>query len=225
VKPTHKKKQPPSKISPDATDVPETAETYVGTWDDLAAALGVEERTLFNFRQRHAREIVERRKLLERADGRHCVPEWRKFADEFDELNGRGANNPDLDHVNERDLRLRERLLAVQLGEHKLAVQKGDVLALTEYQAALRVTIGAFDAALKQFPGRAADKLLQRTRDAVVAMLRAELTEKQFAKLAPVLEVAPIDHAAIIEILETELEAARRALAEADFLQPDPALA
>ena len=197
---------------------------YAGTWEDLAAQLSVDRKTLEHFRDRHARVIHERDALLNRPDGRHNVAEWRRLADEYGELRGRGLNNPDIDHIDERELRLRERRFAVENAEHKLKVQKGEVLPLTEYQSALRVTVGAFDAALKQIPGRAADKLVERARQAFIAMLRAALTEKQFAKIAPVLESAPVDHAGIVKILDTELEACRRALAEADFMQPDPEL-
>ena len=193
---------------------------YVPTWDALATALSVEEKTLFNFRQRHAMRVKELGRTLTRADGRHVIAAWRALADELGELRGRGLNNPNADHLDERALRLGERQHALDLAVFKLARERGEVLPLTQYQAALRVTVGAFDAALKQIPGRAADKLVQRARAAIVAMLTVALTEKQFAKIGALLESAPVDHAGVIEVLDTEIEAARRALAEADFMQP-----
>lgn len=199
-------------------------EGYAKTWDDLAAALRVEEKTLYLFRQKHAAEIHARKRQLTRADGRHVVAEWRKLADQVGELKGRGLNNPDCNAIDERQLRLRERLADVARAEHKLAEQTGEVLKLTEYQDALRVLVGAFDAALKQIPGRAAERIIELARQSMLTMLRAQLTPKQFEKLTPVLEKAPCDHAAILRVLEDEIEAPRRVLSGADFMEEeDPA--
>lgn len=157
--------------------------------------------------------------------------EWEKFMESHDlgrfarKHNGpipktlpsdSGQPTPNLEHA----LRLRERQLAVETAEHKLAVQKGEVLPLSEYQDALRVTVGAFDAALKAIPGRAAEKIMEAARTACLAMLRTALTAKQWEKAAPELEKAPLDHATITRLLDDQIEACRRVLAEADFLQP-----
>ncbi len=195
------------------------AENFAPSWDALAAALSIEERTLFDFRKRHAPRIKALGKNLTRADGRHVVAGWREFADEVGELRGRGVNNPDADYVDERALRLRERVLLVEKAEHKLARERGDVLPLAEYQDALRIMIGAFDAALKQIPGRAVEKLVAAMRAAMVAIVRGALTEKQFAKSEAALEKAPVDHTALTAILDEEIEAVRRTLAEAQFLE------
>lgn len=191
---------------------------YVATWDALADACGIDRRTLTNVRTRHAKDPDLPK---DRADGRKCVADWLKFlADKG--VEGRGINNPDIDYIDERQLRLRERQLAVETAEHKLKVQKRDVLALTEYQAALRITLGAFDSALQQIPGRCAEKLVIHTRQSFAAMLASQLTAKQFEKIRPIIESCEIDQASVIAILDAELEACRLALAGADFLQPDP---
>jgi hypothetical protein len=208
----------PGEVHPSG-DAP-LASGFAKSWDDLATGLRIEERSLFDFRKKHAPRIKAMGAQLTKADGRHVIAAWRTLGDELGELRGRGVNNPDADYIDERALRLGERKHALALAVHKLAVATDEVLPLTEYQAALRVTVGAFDAALQQLPGRAADKLIQRARLAITGMLCAELTEKQFAKIAPLLESAPVDHAGVIEVLDTEIEAARRALAEADFMEP-----
>jgi hypothetical protein len=87
---------------------------YAHTWDELATALGVDERSLFNFRKRHAARIKSMGRVLTRADGRHCVAEWRKLGDELGELKGKGINNPDIEYIDERNLRLLERQLRVK---------------------------------------------------------------------------------------------------------------
>lgn len=197
-----------------------TTSGFVSSWDELAQALSIDERSLFNFRKRWALEIKNRGRTLTRADGRHSVTAWRAFADDVGELHGRGVNNPNSDFVEERNLRLRERVLAVEQAEHKLAKQKGEVLPLAEYQNALRITIAAFDAALRQIGGRAAERVVESARVAVTAMLRSRLTEKQFVRLEAHLAQAPIDHASITGILDDEIEVCRRALAEADYLNP-----
>lgn len=221
-----------SSRSPAAGEAPSmaggTAAGYASTWDDLAAALKVEERTLYNFRQKHAAEIkrlslppLPRAQRLTAADGTHHVANWRAFADEVGELKGRGLNNPACAAIDERQLRLEERTHDLARAKHKLQVEIGEVLKLTEFQAALRITVGAFDAALKQIPGRAAERVVEAARQAMLTLLRAHLTPAQFTKLSALLEHAPLDHAAITQILEDEIEAPRRVLREADFMQAE----
>jgi hypothetical protein len=210
-------------LQPQRLDPPEKTtptDNFAPTWDTLATALRIEERTLYDFRQRHAPSIKTLGRTLTRADGRHDITAWRAFADSLSELQGRGLNNPNADHIDERALRLRERQLLVAKAEHKLAVEKGEVLPLTEYQSALRQTVVAFDAALQQIPGRAAEALSVAARIACLAMLASELTPKQFERISKVLEKTPLDHAEITRILTDELEACRRTLAAADFMLP-----
>lgn len=201
------------------------ASGHATSWDELAAALNVEERTLYNFRQKHAPEIHTRTRApfpkaqrLTMPDGRQVVAQWRAFADEVGELKGRGLNNPECNAIDERQLRLRERLADVARAEHKLAEQTREVLKLTEYQDALRVLIAAFDTSLRQLSSRAATSLTTAVRRTMLDFLTAHLTPKQCEKLAPLLEKTALDHAAIAQLLDDELEAARLALASADFL-------
>ena len=108
---------------------------------------------------------------------------------------------------------------AVEAAEEKLSRQRRETLPLAEYQAALRLTIGGFDGSLKQLAGRAADQIALSAREAVVATLRRILTPKKFAKLD--LAAIEVNSAAIVQILDAEIDILRRVLATADFLQPE----
>ncbi len=198
---------------------------HVKSWDELAAALSVEKQTLYNFRKAHAAEIKRLSKpptpnhiRLTMADNRHVVARWRALADGFGELNGRGDNNPEAS-IDERQLRLRERQFKVEQAEHKLAEQKRDVLPLIEYQEALRLLLSSFDTALKQIPGRSAARIAEASRQSMLALLKSEVTAKQFATLSALLTKPPLDPSAVITILDDEIETTRRVLAEADFFQ------
>ena len=198
------------------------------TWKKLAVELSVTPRSLRDWHEKFAdappdRDAAKWRAFMQERglacySGRRNAPMIPATAQ-----TAPAASLADADCIDERTLRLAERRQTLALAEFKLAREKGEALPLTEYQAALRVTVGAFDAALKQIAGRAAGKVVQRARLAFVAMLSAELTAKQFEKIAPLLESAPVDHAAIVEILDAEIEACRRVLAEADFMAPAPA--
>ena len=195
-------------------------------WGALAKELGTTVRSLRRWRRAHpdapkggdadAWKAFMSARGLGPFSARKNAPPFRSGpANEADE-----GQAPDRD--GERELRLRERRAALATAEHKLKVQKGEVLPLAEFQAALRATVGAFDAALKQIPPHAADKLILTDRHALTAKLRAELTKSQFAKIEAILE-APRDYTGIVAIIETEVEACRAVLAQADFLEPDPA--
>ena len=73
-------------------------------------------------------------------------------------------------------------------------------------------------------PGRAAAKIVQRARAALLLMLKASLTVKQFEKVEQIVQTAPIDFADIEEILQNEADLAKRALETCDYLQPEPDL-
>jgi hypothetical protein len=195
---------------------PATGSAFAQTWDDLAQRLGVSRKSLQNWRNRPDLASLLPR---DRADGRKDVAAWVEAMREHNLADaGEGSDATGADSIDERYLRLRERQLAVEKAEHKLAEQKRQVLQLTDYQAALRVTLGGFDGALKQLAGRAADALALRTREATIILLRRLLTPKQFEKLD--LNTVGIDTAAMVEILESEIEILRSVLAEADFLEP-----
>lgn len=195
---------------------------FAKTWDELAIALSIEERALFNFRQKHAVEIKRAARTLTRADGRHHIAAWRAFADERGELKGRGLNDPELGSdaaLDIRQMRLRQQLHDLENSELKLAQRKGEMLQLTEYQSALRLLVGAFDGTLRQLASRASDAIALRGRESALAMLRGLLTPKQFAKLD--LNAAVLDTSAIVSILDAEIEILRAILAEANFLEPE----
>ena len=221
-----------SKPTPPAASAAAEEPGFARTFEALAAALGVEERSLFNFRQRHKPRIKRAGRQLTRADGRHDIAAWRALAAELGELRGRvDAANPQPtgagsagageQYLDERALRLRERQLAVEKNEHKLAREKGEVLPLVDYQAALRTTIGGFEAALQQLTGRCADGLAKRCRHAVDLALRRVLTPGRFAKLEEKFTGLSIDTSAIVDLLESEIESVRATLAAAEFLAPE----
>lgn len=184
---------------------------YVTTWDELADCLGVEERSLFGFRQRHAVRIKELGRALTRADGRHVVAAWLDLAEEMG-LQGRGLNSPDPGAVDVRQVRLRRELLQLKKAEFELDCAIDAMLPLAEFKACLAKTIGAFNVMLSQIPGRATSKIVARARAAVVVMLGEVLTEKQFDKIEAALDSAAIDYSDIEEVIASELDLARRVL-------------
>lgn len=208
--------------SPTAHALP--ARNYTDSWDELADAIPIDRRTLFNFRQNYAALIKQRKKQLDRADGRHCVAEWRKLLDEC-EIRGRGENNPDLRDagmIDVKQLVLRERQLAVEREEFKLAKEKNLYLEVTECQAAFAATVSRFNGALNALPGRASGKILPRARAAVIRALRKALDEKTFKLVdAKLPKDFAIDFADVEETLSAEVDLVKRTLSECDYLKPE----
>ena len=197
----------------------ENAGNFVETWDELATALGVDRRTLTNFRTRHAKRIKEEGRELTRADNRHNVAAWRQLADEFGELKGKGSNNPEIDYVDERQLRLRRETFQLKKAEWEFEKAKDLMLPIAEFEAALGVTVGAFTSRLDQLPGRATGKIVSRNKAAVLSLLKEVLTEKQFEKAETKLEQAAADYADIERILQNEIDVAKRELGGCDYLK------
>lgn len=116
--------------------------------------------------------------------------------------------------------RLRE---IVGLKREMLALdEKRDALLPTaEYEAALGATVGHFRSALLAHPGRATGKIVLRVRAAVLNLLKALLTEKQFARIEPQVQDIPVDYADIEEVLDGEVDLILRTLQPCDHLAPD----
>ena len=199
--------------------------SYAPSWDELANAIPIDERTLFNFRQTHRDIIKQRKKQLDRADGRHCISAWRDLLNEYG-IRGRGINNSDGSSIDVRKLQLRERQLAVEREEFKLAKEKNLFLEVTECQAAFGATVTRFNAAVNALPGRAAGKILPRARAAVIRALRKALDEKTFKLVDEKLpKDFAIDFADVEETLQAEIDLVKRTLSECDYLKPQNSVA
>lgn len=202
------------------------AGAFVSKWDELADALSVDRRTLTNFRERHAKRIKALGAQLTRDDGRHCVAEWRKFADEVGELRGKGVNNKDIDYVDERALRLRERQLAVEIKEHELKQAKDELLPVAHFETALGAMVAKFRQAIDALPGRIAAAIDEADRDALLDLLkRSEKGKVPYKTLRAQIEKGKTqpftDFHARQALIETEMDALKRTLAACEFLQPD----
>jgi hypothetical protein len=202
-------------------EAPQTG--YVSNWDDLAKAASIDRRTLTNVRKRFVAEIKALGTELTRTDGRHVVAAWLAFLDEKG-VRGKGINNPETtpeDYVDERQLRLRRERVQLDKAEFELAKAKEALLPVVDFQSALQVTIGEFNAVVNQLPGRASGKIVQRARAALLRMLKLALPAKTFEKVEAAVQTAPIDFADIEEILQEEVDHAKRTLAACEYLQPE----
>jgi hypothetical protein len=92
---------------------------FAKTWDELAQILSVDRRTLTNLRQRYGKECPK-----DQADGRKEIAPWAAFLGEKG-VQGRGVNNPELDFLDERKLRLEERKLRVDRERYELEARAG----------------------------------------------------------------------------------------------------
>lgn len=185
---------------------------YAKTWDELAAACSVDRRTLTNARTNFGKECPK-----DRADGRKDIAAWLAFLDEKG-VRGRGVNNPDIDYIDERQLRLRRERVQLAKAEYDLEKAVESMLPVVDFEAALSRTVGAFVTTINQVPGRASQKIVARARIAVLDMLRGALTEKEFAKVEPILDSAQIEYGEIQQIIDYELQHARQVLAQCDYL-------
>jgi hypothetical protein len=217
--------------TPAAGAAPTAPTGYAKTWDELAAALNVEERTLYNFRQKHAAPIHAQRKQLTRPDGRHVIAAWKKLSDETGELKGRGLNNPYRDHLNERDLKLRELKLRLDRQEFELAKEKEEWIEVANVEMALGHTLAVFRQSLDALPARLA-KLLGdvdtkgRLRELLrehAGALRKCKTEDSFIVLAERLLVKNLpepDYHTRKHVIEAEVEITKRTFRDCTFLTP-----
>ena len=191
---------------------------YCSNLDELGAELGVDRRTLANAKRRFAKAFGERKHILERADGRYHIASWREFLDAHG-VTGR-AKMGDEDEIDERQIRLRTLKYDLDRKEHELQKSKDLTLAISQFEAALGTMLSSFNSALNALPGRTTPKLLPRLRAAVLNALRGKLAPSVFTKVDAALSgPAIIDFADVEEILVTEIDIAKRALAECDYLK------
>jgi hypothetical protein len=199
----------------------QTSGNFAATWDELAQACTVDRRTLTNVRERFAKELKEQEGEWLRADGRKGVAWWIRFLDEKG-VRGRGVNNPQIDYIDERQLRLRREKVQLDKAEFELEVAKEKMLPVTDFEHALSVTVGNFNATLNAMPGRATAKIINRARTVILALLEQVLTAKQYEKVDQALNSAQIDYADIVEILQDEVDLAKRMLETCDYLTVAP---
>ncbi len=217
---------------------------YANTWDELADACNIDRRTLTNVREQYADYrleytaegdllimpptdpetgarnaiIIEELSRWSRADGRKETAWWIRFLDDKG-VHGRGVNNPDIDYVDERALRLRRELFQLKKAEWEFEKAKELMMPVAEFQAALSAMVSAFLTTLNQTPGRCAQKIVAKARHALMVVLGDVLTEAQFAKVERGLDAAAIDYGDIQLVIETEIEHVRRTLAQCEFLE------
>jgi len=197
---------------------------YVKTWDELADACGVDRRTLTNIRQKAAKLIKQRGKLLTRADGRHCIAEWMKLLAELG-VKGRGVNNPDIDVLDERTLRLEERKLRVERERYELECAKIQVVSVAQVGAALGQALATFNQSLDALAGRVAAGIDEADRDELLKLLtRAEKQKITFKKLRNLVsrgEFIFADFHARRQFIASEIKAVKLTLARCEYLEVD----
>ena len=197
---------------------------YVGTWDDLATALGVTRRAIQDWRNdpRYKPVLAERSKLLERADGRHCVAEWLRF---MVDLNlKRGAAAADIEIVPGEDDECGGMIkpppvggsqaqwnVAIAALDHRkkanaIGVQEGRLLVAAELEVPLGAMLATFQTKGAAFPSRVARHLvglreIGEIEDKLREELDADFADLQFASylaedaLAAAVAAVPFDDA------------------------------
>jgi hypothetical protein len=204
---------------------------YAKSWDELAAALNVEERTLYDFRKRHAAEIHAQRRQLTRPNGRHVIAEWKKLAEETGELNGRGLNNPNRDALNERLLRLRELKVRLDRQEFELAKEMELWIEITDVEMALGHMLATFGQSLNAMPPRLArllgdvdtkGRLRELLREHAAALRKCK-NEDAFLVQSERLLVKNLpepDYHSRKHVIEAEIEITKRTFRGCTFITP-----
>lgn len=149
---------------------------YVGTWDELARALGVTRRAIQEWRNdpRHRPEIEKRRSLLERADGRHQVAAWRQLMIDLQLKRGAAAADVEIDPENAGDDEGEGIIRPPPVGgsqaqwnvaiaaldhrkkENLIGIQEGTLLVAADLEVPLGATFAAFQNKSAQFAARVA---------------------------------------------------------------------
>jgi hypothetical protein len=132
---------------------------------------------------------------------------------------GGGGDPGEVNWESEREMRLAERRVRLEREQFELAKAKEKMLPVSEVDAALAVTVGAFNAALNAMPGRAAAKIVARARAMVLGAVEEVLTAKQRERIEAGLNESQIDYADIEDILRAEVEQIKRTLSTCDFLK------
>jgi hypothetical protein len=153
--------------------------------DVLADLLSVDRRTLTNARQRFADDAPKKR-----ADGRYPILEYKAWLDRH-VVRGRGANNPDVNDLDARELDLAERRLRLRKAEFELNKAEQSMLPVAQFERAWFKNHAALLAALNAFGARVNENL----------------------------EGLEFDERA--DVIDREVEQLRKTIAECDYLTPE----
>jgi hypothetical protein len=146
-----------ARLSADA-GAEESPAMFVQNWNELADAIPIDRRTLQNFRDDHADLIAQNKAKLFRADGRKSVPEWRTLIAQCG-VKGRGANNPDVNDLDARQLDLAERRFKLRKAEFELNKAEQSMLPVAQFERALAKTLAAFLQQMNAFGPRVNENL------------------------------------------------------------------
>jgi hypothetical protein len=190
---------------------------YAKTWDDLAAACSVDRRTLTNVRRKFGKKCP-----ADRADGRKEVAKWITFLADAG-VKGRGENNPEINFLDERELRLQERQLRVERERFELQKAKDEMISVSHVEAALGAMLAKFRQALDSLTGRIASGIEEADRDELIKFLtRAEKEKLTFKKLRDMTRRGQFrfaDFHARRQFVESEIDAVRRVLSQGEYLE------
>jgi hypothetical protein len=194
---------------------------YAHTWEELADAIPIDRRTLTNFRDKFAKLIKERKKALDRADGRHCITEWRKLLEECG-VEGRGVNNPDLEC--ERELKRQKLKLDLERSRFEFEKEKDKMLPVAQFEAALGQMLAMFRQSLDAFPPRIAGNIDEADSETLLVSLKAAAPKDlpTLYKLIKSGKVKFTDYHARVALIEAEVELLKATLRECKYLEASP---
>lgn len=154
--------------------------------DVLADLLGVDRRTLTNARQRFADDAPKKR-----ADGRYPILEYKAWLDRH-VVRGRGANNPDANDMDARQLDMAERRFKLETAKHKFEREKDALLPVAQFERAWANTHAALLAAMNAFGARVNESLEGLDFDE-----RADVIDREIEQLKKT--IAACDYLAVEE--------------------------
>jgi hypothetical protein len=200
---------------------PGTPSGFAKTYEELAEACHVDRRTLTNARKKFGKQCPK-----PRADGRHEIAAWIRFLSERG-IEGRGENNPAIDFIDERELRLEERKLRVERERFELRKAKDELIPIAHAEAALGAMLAKFRQTLDSLPGRIAGGIDEADRAEILRVLasaeKAKLTFKQLRAQIEKGKVRPFaDIHARREFVQVEVDQVLTVLSRCDYLAPDP---
>ncbi len=203
------------------------ASGYAKTWDELATACSVDRRTLTNVRDREAKELKQREKEWQKADGRKEIAWWIRFLDEKG-VRGRGVNNQNADVFDERALRLKREHFQLEKAIYELKTAKDETVPISHVETALGHMLAKFSQALNGLPGRIASGIDEADQAELLKLLtRAEKDKLTYKKLRSMIEKGHVRPFADIharrEFVTVEIDSVRRLLVKCEYLEADPA--
>ncbi len=141
-------------------------------------------------------------------------------------MKGKGVNNPDIDFIDERSLRLEERKLRVDRERLLLNREKDELVPIAHIEAALGAMLSHFRAQLDALEVRIAQGIDEADKDELLALLkRAEKEKLTFRQLTGMVKRGKIrafaDFHARRAFIGTEIDALQRTLASCEYLESD----